>query len=88
MGRQLFNNGSNFGNFNRFVRDAEHLDGLLAQWENSDSFIIGLQHADQAVKLIREKVSRSKIAAIFNQDTPFFSYCCCQVVCMIVLTDF
>ena len=70
----------------KFVRDISLLDQILEQWENSESFVAGLRHADRAVCLIKAKIERGKQANIENFDTPFFSYCCCQVVRFVFYT--
>jgi hypothetical protein len=64
----------------KYARDVAFLDEILEQWENSESFLVGLMHADRAVQLIKAKIEREKQWHLETFDTPFFSYCCCQVV--------
>lgn len=64
----------------RFIRESEKLDTVLNQWQHSDSFALALEHADLGTKVMRELVQRNRQFDIASRDTPFFGFCCCQIV--------
>lgn len=72
MGREFFDDGSNFGILQRFVRHTSILESILSKWENSISFVVGLQHADTAVTLIQEKIQRGRFSNLDNVDSLSF----------------
>jgi hypothetical protein len=67
----------------QLISESEDLDSILNIWQNSDSFVLALEHADIGTKLMRELVHRNKKIDLASRDTPFFfGFCCCQIVTM------
>jgi hypothetical protein len=80
-GTPLDLSNSNFPpELSRFIRESEKLDTVLNEWQHSDSFALALNHADVGTQLMRELVQRNKQFDIASRDTPFFGFCCCQIV--------
>lgn len=80
MGNNLSESETIPAELTQFIRQTERLDGILKTWESSDSFSQALSHADIGTSLMKMLVRKNRESNVTTMDTPFFGYCCCQIV--------